>query len=348
MDVSRVRTYLERQWTRILIGRISLFDFVFAKEVRLGTYSANATLPPAALVATQRIARDPRAEPLYAQRVPYVVIDGAPGSRLVDLVVSPASLITGSSGQTLNAIYYITRQINPALARVFDLIGVDIRQWFERLPRPRRRAPPLTSLTAQQSIPINAAAAMGAARSYRNKHGRLLPVPGAVSAAAAAAGMFGAGAGIGASNKSTKDQKNSSSHCALCDELTTHPSGFCRACLSDPAHLSYVMNNRLADLQRAYTQTLQICYSCHPAVIPRSVPPGAVRTTLRGTAADVTNPNHRRLTTAVRGGDAPDSTGYMDVECVSLDCAVMYERHKLRTQLTLLQHQMQTMNGFLE
>jgi DNA polymerase family B len=33
-DLSAVRSYLQRQWTKILAGRVSLQDFVFAKEVR--------------------------------------------------------------------------------------------------------------------------------------------------------------------------------------------------------------------------------------------------------------------------------------------------------------------------
>lgn len=49
-------------------------DFVFCKEVRLGTYSANAHhLPLAAIVAAKAMAADPRAEARHGQRVPYVV-----------------------------------------------------------------------------------------------------------------------------------------------------------------------------------------------------------------------------------------------------------------------------------
>lgn len=49
-------------------------DFVFCKEVRLGTYSPNASvLPPAAIVAAKAMAVDPRAEPRFAERIPYVV-----------------------------------------------------------------------------------------------------------------------------------------------------------------------------------------------------------------------------------------------------------------------------------
>jgi hypothetical protein len=53
-------------------------DFVFCKEVRLGSYSANAaTLPPAAIVAAKAMAVDPRAEPRHGERVPFVVSGSA-------------------------------------------------------------------------------------------------------------------------------------------------------------------------------------------------------------------------------------------------------------------------------
>lgn len=83
----QVRAYIERQWDKILAGRISVADFVFAKEVRLGTYSGKpgAVAPPAAIVAAHAMARDPRAEPRFAERVPYVVVYGAPGKQLLNL-----------------------------------------------------------------------------------------------------------------------------------------------------------------------------------------------------------------------------------------------------------------------
>jgi DNA polymerase elongation subunit (family B) len=58
----------------VLLLSAALQDFVFCKEVRLGSYSPNAaTLPPAAIVAAKAMAVDPRAEPRYGERVPYVV-----------------------------------------------------------------------------------------------------------------------------------------------------------------------------------------------------------------------------------------------------------------------------------
>ncbi|KAI8027476.1 DNA polymerase zeta catalytic subunit [Camellia lanceoleosa] len=137
-DINKVKTYLLRQWARILSGRVSLQDFVFAKEVRLGTYStrSSSSLPPAAIVATKAMRADPRAEPRYAERIPYVVVHGEPGSRLVDMVVDPLDLLATDSQFRLNDTYYITKQIIPALQRVFGLVGADLSQWFSDMPRP--------------------------------------------------------------------------------------------------------------------------------------------------------------------------------------------------------------------
>ncbi|GLT50443.1 hypothetical protein SLA2020_239300 [Shorea laevis] len=141
-DILKVKAYLQRQWTRILSGRVSLQDFVFAKEVRLGTYSTRvgSSLPPAAIVATKAMKADPRAEPRYAERVPYVVIHGEPGARLVDMVVDPLELLTLDSPYRLNDMYYINKQIIPTLQRVFGLVGADLNQWFLEMPRPARVA----------------------------------------------------------------------------------------------------------------------------------------------------------------------------------------------------------------
>ncbi|XP_055816734.1 DNA polymerase zeta catalytic subunit [Solanum dulcamara] len=140
-DIEKVKSYLVRQWKKIISGRVSLQDFVFAKEVRLGTYSAQASsLPPAAIVATKAMRVDPRAEPRYAERVPYVVVHGEPGARLADVVVDPLDVLSIDSPYRLNDIYYIKKQIIPALQRVFGLVRVDLNQWFSDMPRPEREA----------------------------------------------------------------------------------------------------------------------------------------------------------------------------------------------------------------
>ncbi|GAB4855556.1 hypothetical protein Ancab_024175 [Ancistrocladus abbreviatus] len=142
-NISEVKVYLQRQWSRILSGRVSIQDFVFAKEVRLGTYStrASSSLPPAAIVATKAMRADPRAEPRYGERIPYVVIHGEPGARLVDMVVDPLDLLAIDSPYRLNDLYYINKQIIPALQRVLGLVGANLNLWLVEMSRPVRDAP---------------------------------------------------------------------------------------------------------------------------------------------------------------------------------------------------------------
>ncbi|CAN0467311.1 unnamed protein product [Ectocarpus sp. 12 AP-2014] len=138
-DLSQVKGYLYRQWTRILTDRAAVGDFIFAKEVRLGTYASDVYMPPSAIVASKAMANDPRAEPKYCERVPYVVVAGPVGARLMDLVVSPEQFLAEGSGLRLNGKYYITKVINPALDRALALLGVDVNAWYNDMPRPAPR-----------------------------------------------------------------------------------------------------------------------------------------------------------------------------------------------------------------
>ena len=132
-NLSEIRRYLERQWSKILTNRTSLRDFVFSKEVRLGTY--RALPPPAALVALKKMATDPRASPHYGQRIPYVVVAGTKNSRLSDLVVDPEAFLASGQFFQINSKYYIEKQILPALSRLLNLAGADVVRWFQEMPR---------------------------------------------------------------------------------------------------------------------------------------------------------------------------------------------------------------------
>ncbi|KAI8374784.1 hypothetical protein BD560DRAFT_393226 [Blakeslea trispora] len=150
-DMSELKEYLYRQWTKILSNRISLQDFIIAKEVRMGTYSARGG-PNGAVIAQAQIDQDDRAEPQHGERVPYVVVYRGPNAKLKDKVVRPEEALTDSSLR-LDAEYYIRKQIIPPLARIFNLIGADILSWYETMPRSQKTAmlrsaqPPLRSLT---------------------------------------------------------------------------------------------------------------------------------------------------------------------------------------------------------
>ena len=83
------------------------------------------------------IAVDRCSEPRRGERVPYVVVYGTPGLPLIQLVRRPEVFLKDPKLR-LNATYYITRQIIPALNRVFYLLGADVHQWYQELPRNQR------------------------------------------------------------------------------------------------------------------------------------------------------------------------------------------------------------------
>jgi DNA polymerase zeta len=80
---------------------------------------------------------DPRAEPQYGERVPYVVITGAPGARLIDRCVAPEVLLRNDQNE-LDAEYYISKNLIPPLERIFNLVGANVRQWFDEMPKFQR------------------------------------------------------------------------------------------------------------------------------------------------------------------------------------------------------------------
>ncbi|CAG7964298.1 unnamed protein product [Penicillium nalgiovense] len=135
-DLSQVKSYFQRQCAKIMQGRISIQDFCFAREVRLGTYSER-NLPAGAVISTKRMLDDPRSEPQTGERVPYVVVTGAPGARLVDRCVAPQTLLHDAQLE-LDAEYYITKNIIPPLERIFNLVGANVRQWYDEMPKVQR------------------------------------------------------------------------------------------------------------------------------------------------------------------------------------------------------------------
>ena len=136
-DLSQVKAYFQGQCTKILTGRFSVQDFCFAKEVKLGTYADKGPPPPGALIATRRMLKDPRQEPQYGERVPYVVVAGAPGARLWERCVEPEQLIRDEDAE-LDAEYYINKNLIPPLERIFNLVGANVRNWWEELPKVQR------------------------------------------------------------------------------------------------------------------------------------------------------------------------------------------------------------------
>ncbi|KAJ8132445.1 hypothetical protein O1611_g1179 [Lasiodiplodia mahajangana] len=136
-DLSQVKAYFQRQCTKIMRGGVSIQDFCFAREVKLGTYSERGPPPPGALISTKKMFEDARAEPQYGERVPYVVISGAPGARLIDRCVAPEELLSNSH-LSLDSEYYISKNLIPPLERIFNLVGANVRQWYDEMPKVQR------------------------------------------------------------------------------------------------------------------------------------------------------------------------------------------------------------------
>lgn len=136
-DLSQVKNYFQKQCEKIMKGSVSVQDFCFAREVKLGTYSDKGPPPPGALISTKRMLEDARAEPQYGERVPYVVITGAPGARLIDRCVAPEELLENDHSE-LDAEYYISKNLIPPLERIFNLVGANVRNWYDEMPKVQR------------------------------------------------------------------------------------------------------------------------------------------------------------------------------------------------------------------
>lgn len=134
-DLSEVKEYCCRSWSKILENKISIQDFIFAREVKMGTYSDKAPPQPGVAVGAQRMVEDSNDEPQYGDRIPYVIIRGEPNARLVDRAVSPEKAL---DARNLDGAYYITRVLIPPLERIFNLVGADVRAWYDEMPKKTR------------------------------------------------------------------------------------------------------------------------------------------------------------------------------------------------------------------
>ncbi|KYO24730.1 DNA polymerase zeta catalytic subunit isoform A [Alligator mississippiensis] len=138
-DISQIKQYVQNQCLKLLEGKASIQDFIFAKEYRGSfAYKPGACVP--ALEITRRmLAYDRCSEPRVGERVPYVIVYGMPGLPLIQLVRRPIEVLQDPNLR-LNATYYITKQILPPLARIFSLIGIDVFSWYHELPRIQKAA----------------------------------------------------------------------------------------------------------------------------------------------------------------------------------------------------------------
>ncbi|XP_053566840.1 DNA polymerase zeta catalytic subunit [Bombina bombina] len=133
-DISQIKQYVQRQCLKLVEGKASMQDLIFAKEYRGSFAYRPGACVPALELTRKMVAYDRRSEPRVGERVPYVIVYGTPGVPLIQLVRRPIDVLQDHNLR-LNATYYITKQILPPLNRIFSLIGVDVFSWYDELPR---------------------------------------------------------------------------------------------------------------------------------------------------------------------------------------------------------------------
>ena len=150
-DLSLVKEFVQHQFTKMIHGKVSLQDYIFAKEFRgMDGYKPGVCVP-ALEIARRRIKKDGRNDPLVSERVQYVVCYGSPGLPLIQLIHEPAELFTDTSLK-LNTIYYITKAVLPVLQRALGLVGVNVTAWYHQLPLHLRTHTAPRSATSHRTI----------------------------------------------------------------------------------------------------------------------------------------------------------------------------------------------------
>ncbi|KAG5682944.1 hypothetical protein PVAND_012261 [Polypedilum vanderplanki] len=133
-DMSKVKEYVCRQFTKILEGKYSIQDLIIAKEFRgVAGYKEKATVPALTLTKKFKVT-DPRNEPRRGERVPFVIVNGPPNTTLIRLVKTPLEVLNDENLK-INSLYYITKSIIPPLNRCLLLIGANAHDWFSELPK---------------------------------------------------------------------------------------------------------------------------------------------------------------------------------------------------------------------
>lgn len=137
-DLSKVKSYLYNKWRRILGGHILPQNFCFARQVKLGAYRSDETdelhLPGGAVVSLRAMRTGERVAPQYRERVSFIVTLGAPGSLITERVMSPEEFMRTPNAK-IDAEYYIRKVIIPPLERLFNLLGANVEDWYNKMPR---------------------------------------------------------------------------------------------------------------------------------------------------------------------------------------------------------------------
>lgn len=252
-DLSAVKAYVLRQCDKLHTGRASIIDYIFAQEVRLGSYKSEASAPQGAHVAMHRMQIDPNDRSQPGERVPYVVINRQETARLRDSAQRPEVLLFPSPGAQagggwvapeLNAPYYLLKRILPMLHRVFSLIGVDVFRWYKVCCHPHPRCDiGLHGVCCLSDGPPGGAMPCAQMEMRRSKRPPLdRPLPALGQRAGTIVGYM------------------KSNHCVLCDQQCREI--LCDGCLGDGTSAMLTLAARQRIVQRRFDDIVRHCLSC--------------------------------------------------------------------------------------
>jgi hypothetical protein len=319
-DISQVRCKVEDYFRKIMNGKIPLEDYIFSKEVRMGSYRV---MPNAALVGSKLASVDHRLSPLYYERMPYVVIEGEPRATLRERCVPPQLVCDGERNMRICYSYYITKHIIPSCKRVLDVVGyiensntslahpipiANINEWYERMGRVDthvKSLPPFfrTGKTFSKAFSSAFHSGTHTTNSYRFD------------------------------NTAVKQTtiNYSASVCSICRAPTKLRHLLCGKCLSQPQLSLATSMTNVNRIQSRYQKIADICHECTNCLS------SGIRKQIQLNAQYTINKKLNSTFNTHPGQDMnllPDlSMSITDIECISLDCPIYFERSKLMQEL---------------
>jgi DNA polymerase zeta len=124
--VAELEAVCVKEFGRILRGDLPAKFFVFQNQIRdLSNYKDMNHLPPAARVAVD----SGRTDAARGERIAYVITQGMVGSKLSEQVKPPSAVVGGTD--QLNLEYYVTKQVIPAVQRIFGPLADRAFSWLQ-------------------------------------------------------------------------------------------------------------------------------------------------------------------------------------------------------------------------
>lgn len=129
-SLSTARKFVQAEFVKIRQGHYdsNMALYVISRQVK--QLEAYKSLPPSALIAKRRQARDRMDRTEYNERIPFIVGYVKADAQLQESVFEPEDFFHDPS-LVVNHAYYARKQYLASIERVFILLGIDVNVWWE-------------------------------------------------------------------------------------------------------------------------------------------------------------------------------------------------------------------------